>query len=91
MSNIPNLFPYTLGLSSVSQKTTLSKISTKGSKIKIQELFLENTFQKHYTPNPNAITASFSFFLFLKSERLFKFQLPWLQLITKSQLKVHKR
>ena len=44
MSNIPNLFPYTLGLSSVSQKTTLSKISTKGSKIKIQEMFLEKTF-----------------------------------------------
>ena len=35
MPNIPNLFPYSLGLSSVSQKTTLSKISTKGSKIKI--------------------------------------------------------
>ena len=51
MPNIPNLFPYTLGLSSVSQKTTLSKISTKGSKIKTQEMFLENTISKHYTSN----------------------------------------
>ena len=51
MPNIPNLFPYTLGLSSVSQKTTRSKISTKGSKIKTQEMFLENTISKHYTSN----------------------------------------
>ena len=65
MPNIPNLFPYSLGLSSVSQKTTLSKIFTKGSKIKIQEMFLENTFSKHYTPNYCKVNLLGFFFLYI--------------------------